>query len=290
MNPDQELRSLKRGLKALTLLNEVETIGITALARELDLPRTTAERILVTLASEGYVQRLPNDKRYRLSGKVSSLSRGFSDECRIVQIATPLIFSVTRRIGWPLAVATAHGDAMVLRVTSDSATSLWLERRRIGTQVPMLGSSSGLVAFATTPAAERSALLSTLRTSRYAINRERATSMMLLESFTGSVAERGYAFQPPPNDMPERSLSVPISVNGRTIAVLLLMYMPRALNNTQVVQDYLPMLKLLAEEISDRLDDEDALDEGLGEECELPAALQAASLRLHQASPNFAAA
>ena len=237
MNPDQELRSLKRGLKVLSLLNEVETIGITALARELDLPRTTAERILVTLASEGYVQRLPNDKRYCLSGKVATLSRGFSDECRVVQTATPLIFSMTRRIGWPLAIATPQGDSMVLRVTSDAATSLWLTQRRIGAQTPMLASSSGLVTYAMTSDDEQPELLQLLKNSDHAVNRERASSAILLESFVRSVAERGYAFQPPPNDNPERSLSVPIMLNGKCLAVLLMMYMPRAISNAPMVQD-----------------------------------------------------
>ena len=289
MNPDQELRCLKRGLKVLTLLNKVETIGITALARELDLPRTTAERILVTLASEGYVQRLPNDKRYRLSRKVFGLSRGFSDDCRVVQIAAPLIFSMTRRIGWPLAVATPSNDSMVLRVTSDSATSLWLNRRRIGAETPMLASSSGLLIYAMTPADEQAELLECLGKSRHYLNRERANTPTLLKSLVGSIAEKGYAFQPPPNDMPERSLSVPITVGGKVIAALLMMYMPRALSTASVLQDYLPMLTALAAEIVERVgnDDDDYDDDYIAEDRPLPASLQAVATQMRVPHPAF---
>lgn len=289
MNPDQELRSLKRGLKVLSLLNQVETIGITELARRLELPRTTAERILVTLASEGYVQRLPNDKRYRLSSKVFSLSRGFSDDCRVVQVATSLLFSMTHRIGWPLAIATASGDSMVLRITSDPATSLWLNRRRIGAETPMLSSSSGLIAYAFAPEAEQENLLNLLKTSKHPINRERASNAAMLRNLIDPVIEKGYAFQPPPNDMPERSLSVPIRIDGEVIAVLLMMYMPRALSTARVLADYLPMLNTLADEIADRVAHvDDIVDEGAPIEPELPVALQAAAVRMRTSQLAFA--
>ena len=280
MNPDQELRSLKRGLKVLSLLNQVETIGITELARRLELPRTTAERILVTLATEGYVQRLPNDKRYRLSAKVFSLSRGFSDDCRVVQVATSLLFSMTHRIGWPMAIATPSGDSMVLRITSDPATSLWLNRRRIGAETPMLASSSGLVAYAFASPVEQENLLSLLKTSKHEINRERANSPALLNALIAPVVEKGYAFQPPPNDMPERSISVPIRINGEVIAVLLLMYMPRALSTATVLNDYLPMLETLASEIADRVSPDGDVDEDDLGGPELPLSLQSVPTRM----------
>jgi DNA-binding IclR family transcriptional regulator len=119
MNSDQELRSLKRGLRVLALLNTNENLSISELARDLELPRTTTERILLTLVAEGYVHRVPDAARYRLSSRVCTLSGGFSDDCRVVQAATPLLRGLTERIGWPLAIATPRADRMVLRSTSD---------------------------------------------------------------------------------------------------------------------------------------------------------------------------
>lgn len=288
MDPEQELRTLKRGLRALSIVNKVGAVGITALARELNIPRTSAERILVTLASEGYVRRLPNDKRYMLSSKVCTLSSGFSDECRIVQVATPLLFAMTTHIGWPLAITTRQDDAMILRVTSDPATSWWLHRRRIGLARPMLASSSGLLAFAMAEPAEQAVMRAQLMTSRHAVNRERARSQMMLDNFVGSIATKRYAIQPPPNDMPERSVSVPIMLGDRVVAVLTMMYMPRALSNAVVVRDYLPMLQALAAEVVRRVESDDYLDDDGGEESELPAALRAVALSLRMPRPTFA--
>jgi IclR family mhp operon transcriptional activator len=261
MKADQELRSLKRGLKVLALLNQIETVGVSELARQLELPRTTAERILLTLATEGYVERLPNETRYRLSAKVYHLARGFSEDNWIIHVATPLLFDVTRRIGWPLAIATPHGEMMILRMTTDPATSLWLHRRRIGAEIPMLGSSSGLVAFAFAGEAEKANLLALMQTSKHHTNRQGANDPALLSRLAGSVCQDGYAFQPPPNNAPERSISVPIAINGRFEAVLLMMYMPRALKTGAVLRDYLPLLKTLAERIGERASHHDELDD-----------------------------
>jgi len=252
MKADQELRSLKRGLRVLALLNQIETVGVSELARRLELPRTTAERILMTLASEGYVERLANDVRYRLSAKVCNLARGFSEDNWIIHVATPLLFDVTKRIGWPLAIATPRGETMILRMTTDPATSLWLHRRRIGAETPMLGSSSGMVAFAAADEAERANLLALMTTSKYAANRRFATDPASVALLVRTVLEDGYAFQPPPNNAPERSISVPIRINGEFEAVLLMIYMPRALKNADVLKDYLPLLRKLADTIGER--------------------------------------
>ena len=249
MKADQELRSLKRGLTVLSLLNKTDAISITELARHLELPRTTAERILLTLVAEGYVQRMPADKRYRLSAKVCSLADGFSDDCWIVEIATPMLFRVTRRIGWPLAIATPDGDHMVLRSTTDPATSLWLARRRVGALIPMLNSSSGLVAHAFQDEGDREARRQKLMRSSDSYNRERAKDAAALNLLLQPVHDNGFAFQPPPNNNPEQSIAFPIFIGGKYVASLLMIYMTRAMNSATVIAQYAPQLANLATQI-----------------------------------------
>lgn len=249
MKADQELRSLKRGLKVLALLNQTENVSITELARYLELPRTTAERILLTLVAEGYVQRVPDHKRYRLSAKVCSLAGGFSEDCWIVQIATPLLFKVTEQIGWPLALATPSGDKMVLRATTDPATSLWLSRRRVGAEVATLNSSSGLVAYSFAPDGEQEMLRHLLSLSSDPWNRERASNRAALDLLIGPVRDNGFAFQPPPNNAPEQSIAFPIHIDGRYVASLLMIYMTQAMSSSTVVSRYAPHLRTLAERI-----------------------------------------
>lgn len=259
MKADQELRSLKRGLKVLALLNQTETISIIELARNLDLPRTTAERILLTLVAEGYVQRVPDAKRYRLNGKVCSLSGGFSEDCWIVQSATPLLFKVTEQIGWPLAIATPSGDRMVLRATTDPATSLWLNRRRIGAEIPILNSSSGLVAYAFSPTSEQTVMRHILSLSSDPYNRERSVEQTL-DMLVQPVRQNGFAFQPPPNNNPEQSISFPIFVAGKYVASLLMIYMTRSMSSTTVIERYAPYLRTIARQIGHSAEAREEMD------------------------------
>lgn len=95
MDADQELKSLKRGLKAMMLINRQGSLAISELSRGLDLPRTTAERVLMTLLAEGFVDRDSQTKRFFLTGRVRALSGGYSDESSIAHVAAPLLFETT---------------------------------------------------------------------------------------------------------------------------------------------------------------------------------------------------
>jgi IclR family transcriptional regulator, mhp operon transcriptional activator len=103
MNRNQELRSLKRGLRALALIDQLGSITITELGRSLGVPRTTGERVLVTLHAEGFVDRDELTKRYFLSLRVRGLANGYSEASWIAHVAKPILFEATRRIGWPCA-------------------------------------------------------------------------------------------------------------------------------------------------------------------------------------------
>lgn len=260
MQANQELRSLKRGLKVLALLNQTENVSITELARHLKLPRTTAERILLTLLAEGYVHRIPDDKRYRLSSKVCSLSGGFSEDCRVVQTANPLLFRLTEQIGWPLALATPSGDSMVLRSTTDPATSLWLSRRRVGAETPILNSSSGLVAFAFSNPIEREILREFLGKSRDPENRRLAGDIEALDMLLQPVLDNGFALQPPPNNNPEQSIAFPIFVGGKYVASLLMIYMTQAMTSFAMIEKYAPHLQELARCIGEAVEARAELD------------------------------
>jgi IclR family mhp operon transcriptional activator len=260
MKADQELRSLKRGLKVLALLNQTENVSITGLARHLDLPRTTAERILLTLVAEGYVQRVPDDKRFRLSAKVCALSGGFSDDCWMVATAAPMLYRITAQIGWPLAIASPSGSHMVLRTTTDPATSLWLNRRRVGAEIPVLNSSSGLVAYTYSTPPEQAMLLQLSAGSSDREAAYRASSASALDMLIEPVRDKGFAFQPPPNNNPEQSIAFPIFVDGRYAASLLMIYMTRAMTSTFVTEHYAPHLRTLAERIGTSVSTHEALD------------------------------
>jgi IclR family mhp operon transcriptional activator len=257
MRQDQELTSLKRGLRILTLLNVEGDLSIADIARSLAVPRTTAERVVMTLLGEGYLVRNTDTKAFQLAPKVCALSAGFSDESWITHAATPLLFQLTGRIGWPLAIATPRGERMIVRVTTDPATSLQLRRRHIGTEIAMMQASSAFVLLAYLPDQERESLLDALRRSpdpaQQLATDERAVRRRIAEA-----RRLGCAFAPVEHS--EGSLSVPIFLEGRVHAVLLMIYFRQALSRRTLLQEFYPRLRQLADEISRRAQAERAAD------------------------------
>jgi IclR family mhp operon transcriptional activator len=249
MDEDQELRSLKRGLRALTLLNAREKLSIAEVARALSIPRTTAERVMMTLMSEGYIVRDPSTKAFQLAPKVCALSAGFSDENWITHIATPLLFRLTERIGWPLAIATPLGERMIVRITTDPATSLHITRRYVGTEIAMMRASSAFAMLAFMPEHEREVLLGVLRRSpdpEQALARDERRVTLLMNQ----VRRTGIAFSP--DGGKEGSISVPIFLNGKVKAALLMMYIVSAVKQKALLQEFYPQLRKLADDISRR--------------------------------------
>lgn len=246
MDSDQELKSLKRGLRAMTLINSAGSTTISELSRALALPRTTAERVLMTLLAEGFVDRDRETKRYFLTARVRALSHGFGDEGWIAHVATPILFETTQRIGWPLCIATPVGECMSLRITTDPATSLRLHRRHIGTEIAMAPTSSGIVHLAFLEPEQRRIMLDLLRASSdplQAVARDTAR----MDYALAEARANGYSFGL--DHGRERSVSVPIMAHGHVTAVLLMIFMAAGLSNERVVAEFVPRLKTMAADI-----------------------------------------
>jgi len=243
---DQELKSLKRGLQALIMLTRNRPMTVSEAARKMGLPRTTAERILVTLETEGFVARDPASKRFGLAARVLALAGGFSAEDRLTQVASPKLFAKTREIGWPLALAVPLGDQMSVRVTTDPATTLWLYKRHVGSEIGIAGSSGGIVHLAFLEDAQREEMIELLRQSDdpiQALARDRPR----LDAYLAEARRDGFSIGP---DLgPERAVSVPLRDATGIKAVLVMMFIARGVSMAQITGRFVPELKALAAQI-----------------------------------------
>ena len=213
------------------------------------LARTTAERVILTLESEGFVERITDGKRYSLAPRILALSGAYSREDQLINIATPLLFEKTREIGWPLAIAVPLGERMSVRVTTDPATALWLHKRHVGSDIAMAAGSGGIVHLAFLDEAQREELIEMLRQSddpAQALARDRIALDRYLE------AARRDGFSLGMETGQERAASVPLLDHGRIRAVLVMIYMARAVRKQELLTRFVPDLKALAAEIERR--------------------------------------
>ena len=89
-------------------------LGVTEVAERSGLPKSTAARLLTTLAGEGAVEQIPGDTAYRLGPRLITLAGGFSMARSLAAIARPTP---------PACVIQTASAAQKPRTSGDSPSS-----------------------------------------------------------------------------------------------------------------------------------------------------------------------
>src|SRR5204863_5383747 len=85
-------------------------IGVTEVAERANLPKSTAARLLSSLASEGAVEQVPGDSRYRLGVRLASLAAGVLPTRSLVRLARPALEQLSADVGEAAGLSVADGD------------------------------------------------------------------------------------------------------------------------------------------------------------------------------------
>jgi IclR family mhp operon transcriptional activator len=251
MDSSQQLRSLKRGLEALSMMNDTGMLTVTDLARRMRVPRTTAHRILDTLVGADYAERIPNAPGYRLTPLVRSLSHGFDDEWWITRVAEPLLTQLAQTIRWPLALTTPRGDKMLIRVCTDHDSPLALSRFRPGYTTPMMYTTAGHVYLAFSSPEQRKLTLDVILSSPDPLQSPARDTAGLNDLFA-RIRSDGFLMLER-SELAQSNIAVPVLVKGKPIACITMRFIKSALKPHQVVSDYLPALQTAAGQVADYL-------------------------------------
>jgi IclR family acetate operon transcriptional repressor len=105
--------ALDRGLALLErLCGQPEGMPLTALADELDIPRSACHRLLAELQRRGYVRQARSQGDYMLTAKLASLGLGFLSSSGIVDIAEPLLERLAKESGELVRLAIVDGERL----------------------------------------------------------------------------------------------------------------------------------------------------------------------------------
>src|SRR5215831_982540 len=115
-------QSLERGLAVLSAFSSTRPlIGVSEIAREVGLSRSSAHRYIATLASLGYLEQDRSTRKYRLGPRVLDLGFSAINSMELRQIALPYLQA--------LSDATAHTVNMAVL---DGTDIVYVERCRSG--------------------------------------------------------------------------------------------------------------------------------------------------------------
>src|SRR3954447_9531413 len=103
------VQSIERAFAVLGALAD-GPIGVTEVADRVDLPKSTAARMLGSLVREGVVEQVPGDSRYRLGPRLVTLAAGIRPTRSLASLARPSLVSLAGAVGEAAGLSVADGN------------------------------------------------------------------------------------------------------------------------------------------------------------------------------------
>ncbi|MDJ0866460.1 MAG: IclR family transcriptional regulator [Myxococcota bacterium] len=145
----ESLGTVEKALDVLFHLNRVGAGGVTAIGRELGLPKSTAHRLLQALGRRGLVER-DERGRYRPGIGLVALGLGVLEAEPVVAAARPLLEEAARELGETLFLAGARAGQVVV-LDQVEGTAFLRAAPRVGEAVPVHATAVGRLYLAFDP-------------------------------------------------------------------------------------------------------------------------------------------
>jgi IclR family transcriptional regulator, mhp operon transcriptional activator len=118
------VEAAQRVLQVLRALNSLQSASVAELFALTGIAKPTIVRMLETLIAEGYVARDNFLGGYRVTSEAQYLGSGFKGLPLGIEASRPWAVKLTRKIKWPVSIATMHGDRLSVDFTT-AAISPW---------------------------------------------------------------------------------------------------------------------------------------------------------------------
>jgi len=202
------IQSLER---AFDLLEEVarnrDGITLSELSKRVALHNSTAFHLLKTMVVLGYIEQSRDSKRYRIGRRLFTLAAAALDEIELVNLATPVLESLTRATGECAHFAIRSGDDIVV-LAKTAGTGMFQMVDRAGVVRPAHCTALGKVLLAA---------LTPVQVERYLVSHElrRFTAKTIVERATlhrelKDVRRTGIGFDDGEFDAEARCVAVPV--------------------------------------------------------------------------------
>jgi IclR family pca regulon transcriptional regulator len=188
------VNSLAKGFRVLeAFTHERMEMTLSEVARAAGLDPGTAFRMLNTLVMLGYVARVPEGRRFRLTLKVIDLGLHAIGRADLREVARPILRSLVDEVSEAASLGVLDGaDILYVERVRAGLTRLGVDIR-IGTNIPAVSGVIGHAILAFLPAAERDRVLATPPRRGELATRPPAKSQ--LAQLLAAVRRRGYALQ-----------------------------------------------------------------------------------------------
>jgi DNA-binding IclR family transcriptional regulator len=204
------VQSVDRALLLLEILASLGQAGVTEIAGELGVHKSTASRLIAVLESRGFVEQTSDRGKYRLGFTIARLAGAGSARIDLVKASQEVCDTLARDVGETTNLAILDEDRIVNIVEAIGPEQISL-RTWVGQSCPAHATSSGKVLLAGLEAAELRARLADPLASFTA---RTVVTLTDLETELATVRERGWAAVVEELEVGLNAVSAPIRDSG----------------------------------------------------------------------------
>jgi DNA-binding IclR family transcriptional regulator len=160
--PDKEptaaVQSVDRAISVLELLAKQGEAGVTEIAAELGVHKSTVSRLVGVLAARGLVEQLGDRGRYVIGFGIVRLAGAATGRMDLSRLGAPVCDAMAEALGETVNIATVDGDAAI-NVGQARGTAAVAAHNWTGQRTPLHATSSGKVLLAAMSPGERADVL-----------------------------------------------------------------------------------------------------------------------------------
>jgi DNA-binding IclR family transcriptional regulator len=183
------LQSVDRALTILEILARHGELGVTGIAGELDVHKSTASRLVGALEAHRLVEQMGDRGKYRLGFGIVRLAGATTARLSLPRQSRPMCRRLAAELGETVNVAVLDGTAVV-NVAQEQGNAAISAHNWLGQRTPAHATSSGKVLLAWATDAERTAIVDAGLT-KYTENT--ITDSAELDAELEEIRQRGWA-------------------------------------------------------------------------------------------------
>ena len=249
-HPSDYVQSLERGLAVLcAFTQERPALTLSEVARQTDLSRATARRVLRTLHVLDYITT--DGKTFRLAPKVLDIGYSYVSSLALSDLALPTMESLSEQIHESCSAAVLDGTEIVYvaRVPTKRIMRIALA---LGSRLPAVATSMGRVLLADMPDHERSDFLAQTQLVAHTVNT--IVDTRRLEAVLEEVRSQGWCLVDQELEIGLRSVAAPLhDGSGRAVAAMNISTQAGRVSLATMRSRFVPRLLAAAAEIDQRL-------------------------------------
>ena len=184
------IQSLDRGIQALIYLSKRRAAGVTEVAEELGINKSTAFRILETLMESNMVAQDKAMSKYKLGPGILRLSSRLIKNLNIISLAKPLIVKLVETTGESAHLCMLSNDSAIIIEQAMSGSRLAVHAK-VGSEEPVYCSSVGKCLLAFADEQKRENIISKIKFEKYTKNT--ITGVSELRRELEKIEAQGYA-------------------------------------------------------------------------------------------------